>query len=84
MTSVDYESSEICMIKGRYPDGQKGPSEKRSSPSKPNTLDKVRGRSKGIESNNVGKDTSSYQNDDKYKYHSGNNRAVIPLGAFTN
>ena len=71
-------------MKSDYPDGYKGPEENRSSPSEPNTLDVVRGRSIDVKNNNVGKDTSRYQNSDGDKYHSGNNRAVIPLGEFTN
>ena len=84
MPSVEYESSEVCMMKGGYPDREKGPRENRSSTSKPNTLDIVGVLVIDIENNNVGKDTSSYQHSDKDKDHGVNNRTVIPLGSFTN
>ena len=84
MPSVEYESSEVCMMKGGYPDGEKGPRENRSSTSKPNALDIVRVLVIDVENNNVSKDTSSYQHSDKDKDHGVNNRTVIPLGGFTN
>ena len=78
MQSFEYESAEVCVMKGDYPDGQKGPEENRSSPSEPNTLDVVRGRFIDIKNDNVDKETSSYQKDWGGEYHGVDNRFVVP------
>ena len=67
------------MIKGKIPDGYKDPNKKRSSGSKPKTLDIVRIRSIDIENNDEGNNISSYQNSEGGKCHNGSNRAVIPF-----